>query len=321
MAKRKPPTPATPVADAGAAVIEKYELADENDGLPVAAHAAAVETPAEVPAELVPEKPKHPAWVLRKAKQSGLQEDEINSMSTDDLKDSLLVLAEEKRVIQDRPRNDSGQFVKPEPVPEAPFSMKDLGIEPNEFMDESTTNILTKVLAPLHAEIKKLKAEVGEVRQRETHRDANAAFDRMDQLFTENESVYGKGTRHKLGKNTPEKDRRDAVIKLMLSIPPEQRQTIEDDFERISNSLFGTLSKTTGSPASTPKPAEPIVDHETEIVNRFRNGSTIQPTSRQTAPPPKGDQSAKDFVRKWRKENLEAAIGSNSDADDEASLD
>lgn len=284
----------TPV-DPGQALIEKYEFPDDpgEAGLdPVVAPVAdVVETPAE------PARPKHPLYLSREAKKLGLEDAEIAEMATAELKDAVQTLAQVRGVDrvadQARQRDETGRFVKqpePEPVPEAEFSLKDLGLDLTKLPENPTTeDILTAFGKPLMAEMRKLKAELTEFKERDVQRERTAQFDKLDQLFVKNEAVFGKGTRQALKPGSPEFLRRVAVINGMAAAKQQNpNASFDEQFEAVSSALFGGLV-----PEPVSEPADRL---------NYTNGHTIRPTSRATKPEPKGIKTAERAVEAIIKE-------------------
>lgn len=308
MANIAPKTEKQP--EAGAALIEKYEAAEDPDTHPVPETVAQEPVrPAETHAE--PPAPKHPAWLARKAKQAGLDEAEIAGITTDDLKDQLLVLAEQRREVQqDRPRNDQGQFVKQEAPPEPAFEIADKRLD--DFAPE-LRGILTDLTKPLVDEIKALKKQLADVGERDQVRERNAHFDKLDQLFNENEEQFGKGRRSRLAQDSKELARRVAVINEMGRIQKADPSIpFDESFEMAAERL--DYVKKAAPPPAAPAPAK-VKDADPD-PHGFSNGKMLTPTNRISAAMPKGESAAKEFIREWRNK---VTTPENGD-EDEASL-
>ncbi len=291
-------------ADAGTQLLQKYELADdqEPEPVPVAATAESVAVPVETP---TPPANKHPVWLAKKAKMAGMDDQEIGELGSDDLKDALLVLGESRRDMQQAgPARDpqTGQFVKPQeaaPVAEPEFSLKDLGIDEKrlEIFDPEFSKILSDVTKPLLDRIKKLESGLGEFDKRDQARARDAHFDKLDQLFNENDTYFGKGSRSKLTKGSPEMIRRQAVINGMAAaFQTDPSLSFEENFEKVSKALTGSTPAPAAKPTSPP-PA-PKVDPDPK---GYMNGQTVKPSNRQTKPEPKGHSAAVAAVADWRK--------------------
>lgn len=336
------PATATPPnaapADAGDALIEQYELADENDPVEtVSAPKAAAQTPpvklsdptpGQIDQSEAPVAIKHPAWVVKQAKQLGVTQQEIDSTPTDELKDQLLFASNQRERIQHdnpgRPRDEHGRFVAAPPEPSAPaqepeFSLKSIGVDLDEA-DEFTQNTLTKVLAPLVKQISALQAELAGVKQAEQERQVGQFYDSLDQMFNENETVFGKGSRKKMDPTSDEFFRRKMTIEAMRQIKAEDPHgSREDHFALACKRLFLTAPTSAPTPpVETPKPVAPAVKPAKD-PHGFANGKLTQPTGRVAAPAPKGDGAALDHIRDWRK-NFIPDAGGDATSDDEETL-
>lgn len=303
MARKAPKAAPVPTADAGTELIEKYEPVegpDANAPVEPVEEVPVTETPAPPPP-----KPAHPSYLTRAAKQVGFDDDEIAGYTTAELKEAVNIVAMTRQQdvkLRDaelsRQRDESGRFVKEAPEPDAPFTLKDVGIDPADW-NEETVGIMTKALAPMMAQIKELKSELGSVKAREQHRETNSALDQLDKLFSQNEAVFGVGSREDLDAESPEKVRRNAVIREMAAIPPNQRTTMKKDFAKVSKAMFGTLAP--------PKPVEPV-EEETPDPKGFLNGHTIVPTARVTKAEPKGVRLAEQNLAARLKQRATVAV-------------
>lgn len=287
-----------PTEDAGTKLLEQFDFPDDPANEPV-------EAPPAPEAKSTPEpeaKPAHPSWLTRAAKQVGIDDAEMASMPSSDLEKAVTILAQsraEDRRIQDaqtsRQRDEQGRFVKQEKPEEAPaeFSLKDLGLDSSKWTGEETTEqLLSSIAKPLMDQIKELKAKLSQIEERDTVRERNAQYDRLDNLFNEQSTVFGKGNRQKL-KPGPELSRRKAVIGEMAAIQQaDPGVSFEECFERATANLFGKPHA----------PEAPEVDPK-----GYQNGSTIRPTVRQTKPQPKGDAAAMKAVEALMKERSMSA--------------
>lgn len=269
-----------------------------DDFFPEDAGAAPVEEKSEpapvVETKQVESKPKHPAYLVRSAKNVGFDDGEIEGYTTTELKEAVNIVAmtrqqdtRERQVLESVNRGPDGKFVKKEEAPEPEFNLKDAGVDLSDA-DEFTQGLFTKALKPILDKLKKLQSDyeekIGAIEARDQQREVNAHFDKMDQLFATNEAVFGKGARSKLTKGSPELKRRVAVINSIPAVKQENPDwTVDECFEAVARDLFGSLV-----PKVEPK-AE-VVEETEEIKDpyNFRNGSTIKPTVRQTKPEPKG---------------------------------
>lgn len=311
--------------EAGAALLEKFDMA-EDDSTPIPAHSQPKVETESVPVEVAEEKPKakHAAWLSRAAKNAGLEDSEVNELSSDDLKEAIFIAgqrraednAQQRVNAAGRPYDHAtGRLLPSETAPEAPaakvtdtpFSLKDVGIDEKELadFDPALTKNLTGMAKSLYEQnkqlserIKQLEDGVGEIGKREHLRTLNATYDKLDQMFTENETTFGKGVRTKLKNDSPEFARRLAVIKEMdrlRSMNPNL--SVEETFEKASSALF----------PSQPK-EEPVKD-----PHGFSNGKILTPTSRRTVAPPKGKAAAEANVEAILKQRAASQTSSEDE--------
>lgn len=302
MARKAPKAAPVPPADAGTELIEKYEPMEAPDAVPEVVEP--VEQVAEPVVEAPPAKPSIPTYLINAARRVGLDDADLEGLDAAGVKDAINIVnmtRQQDTKLRDaelsRQRDESGRFVKEAPEPEVPFSLKDVGIDPGDW-NEETVGIMTKALAPMMAQIKELKSELGSVKAREQHRETNSALDQLDKLFSQNESVFGVGSRDDLEAESSEKVRRNAVIREMAAIPPNQRTTMKKDFDRVAKAMFGSLA-----PA---KPAEE--DVTTPDPKGFLNGHTIMPTARVTKAEPKGVRLAEQNLAARLKQRATVAV-------------
>lgn len=269
-----------PVQDAGTQLLEDFPV--DPSTVPEPAAEASAEPAEEVVAE--PAKPVHPSWLARAAKQVGLDESEIAGMATDELRSAVDVLSK-TREPEIRRDPETGRFTKPaaEAEAEKPFTLKDIGIDDSKWTEGATAvEIATDIVKPLLAQINELKKELDGVKGREHVRERDAHFDRLDKLFTQDESLFGKGTRQSLKAGTPEALRRNSVIGAMQQIKQSNpSMSLDEVFEKATGALFAGM-KPQESGLADPK--------------GFLNGHTARPTVRQTKPTPKGDKAAIEAV-------------------------
>lgn len=278
-------------ADPGTQVLEDFFPED-------AASGTVVET-AEPVAEVKPEpaKPKHPAYLVRSAKNVGFDDSEIESYTTAELKEAVNIVAmtrqqdvRERQVLEGVQRGPDGKFVKKEAEPEPEFNLSEVGVDMSEF-DEDTQGRLAKALTPLAKQLKQMKTafetKMADLDAREKQREVNAHLDRLDQRFVENADLFGEGKRAKLDPDSDEFSRRIAVANEIGRIA-QAHKGIEFD------EAFDRAVKRLGFTAPKPAPkVEPV--EEPEVVKDpygYANGSTVKPTVRETKPPPKGTKAA-----------------------------
>ncbi len=275
-------TQATP-EDAGTKLLDEFpvdpDTVNESDSVPEP-------EPATSP---VPDAPKPPSWLLRAARQVGLDDAEIAGMDPAELRSAVDTLARTRETTRQEQANDqtarardpeTGRFlpVSPaEPAADKPFDIKDFGVDPSKWTDGDAETIATDILKAVSGKFEQLRRDFDELKGREAAREQNAQFDRLDRLFAEDAATYGKGTRHGLKPGTPEAIRRQSVIAAMGQIKKANPGlTLEDTFAEASQALFGLKRQ-------EPADADP---------KGFLNGHLARPTVRETKPPPKGTRLA-----------------------------
>lgn len=263
--------------DPGKKLLEQYKMPVDPDSHPPSDPEPEVETREE---PVSPPPPKHPAWVSRAAKLAGLDDGELREMSTEDVKDAILLSkrqSDEHRDVQRdvRARDPrTGQFVaQPAPEPEKAFELADLGIDTSKWDENSSTaDILKQVVEPLVKRVKQLESGLTDVDRRDQQRTAAQALDQIDKLFVQHESVFGKGGRDDLEPDSAEYTRRGMVIRAMQqNVASDPSLSFKKNFERAAKA-FLTLT-----PTSPPPPA-PVEDPK-----GFANGKTVVPTNRRFA--------------------------------------
>lgn len=297
MSKSKSPKTEETPEDAGTKLIEQMNMAQDVPEVEESA-APVVETPPE------PEKPKHAKWLVNQAKRSGIEAEELAEMSKDEILEAIAVNNQRDREFRagERPRDDSGRFVKHEPAepvtPPPEPELKDIGIDLSEFDDETAAR-LNKALRPLAKQVKELESRLAKADQRDAHREANAHADRLDQLFLENTDVFGKGTRHRMNKNSDEYSLRMMVISEMSRLnQADPSLSFDECFDKASSVIKKFATPKVETPKTEPTPVATTNGvHKEELINRFKNGTTAVPANRSTTKPPKGIKAAEDAVK------------------------
>lgn len=294
MAKSKKPVQKSDTpADAGTELIEKFEFPEDPNSNPAEVKPEPV---AEVkPVEpVVPVKPAHPSYLTRAAKAAGFSDAEIDEMPTADLKEAVNIVAMTRQTDQrqrendaSRQRDDSGRFVKQPDAPAPEFDLgKELGVKTDDW-NEETRAILTPVVKHLAGQIAELKDQLTKVNERDQNRERNAHFDKLDQLFVQNEDLFGKGQRTDLDRDSDELARRVAVIGEMTRMQAaDNGLSLKEAFHKATKRLNYVSAPKPAAPAA-PAP-EPARDVTVPDPHGFLNGSTIVPASRATKPEPKG---------------------------------
>lgn len=308
-----------PKPDAGTELLQQYKMAVDPESQPAAEETAAPATSNQSPPPAAqPTAPKHPSYLTRLAKQNGLDDAEIQALSADDLKEAIILSGQRKAEHQEAQRSvrqrdpQTGRFLpvageaqnepSPAPAEEKPFSLAEIGVDPAKWTENTTfADALTEVLGAVHkkyeAKFRQLEGGLTEFDRREQARHAQAAGDKLDQMFQSHESVFGKGTRHKLAKDSPEFVRRSMVVQAMkANFEADPQLSFEENFERASKAFVGLAA------ASQPVPSAPVDD------KNFRNGATLLPTARRFAEMKPGIKKAEmavdEFLRTMDEEEV-----------------
>jgi hypothetical protein len=339
--------PAEP-KDAAAAQTEllaRYEAAEDKDSLPAEERSTAgtpgtggvsaaaptgtapavvhpaPSTPASVAAE---DKSKHPAWLARKAKKLGVDDDELAELDTDGLRDRVSDLqaeAREEKIIRavlnakGQPYNpENGQLLPRDTPAGAPIASPGAATsataqpqagEPTVKLaltaadleaagyDGALAGVLEKAVAPLLAKIseqdKTIRGLVGAERTRRTGDALNA----LDRQFTKHPAVYGEGALDDLDPGSKEYRRRMTVIRELQALPPQQSKGLAKDFAVVHGDTYAHLAEAKPDPKPAADPAAEANGHVNRIGDKFANGHVSKPSDSQ--PPrnlPKGRAGA-----------------------------
>lgn len=241
---------------------------------------------------------KHPRYLLHQAKDLGMDPAEVAALSTDELGEAVAAQAAWAvgRARQDTLRNSIDQPRQaPEPLvrrePESAAEEIDWG------QDESGRKLSDRDYLPpiagairttraLEKRIAELEKRLGDLGEREVRREANSHFDRVDQTFAklnDLEAVLGKGGRHDLERESPEMQRRMAVLESAKRLAGENA-TLEQQLAKVPQAarlLFGDR------PAAAPEKPDRAA------VERWNEAATARPTHREGALElPKGKAAA-----------------------------
>ena len=273
----------SPQSDKDQASLAKYDLPVDPATVDDAAPAAEEVKPVEPP--------KHPNWLVRAAKQAGLDDDEVGSMDRAELEKAVDLVSRSQKPVRDP---DTGRFV-PQPTqpaePEKEFSLKDFGIDEKrlEMFDPEFAKILTDVVKPLATESKANKKLLAELKERDQQRHTAAATDQLDKLFIQHEKIFGKGEREDLDPESAEYMRRGMVARAMqANFQANPNLSFKKNFEMAAKAFVGLATPT--------KPAEATVADP----KGYRNGAIPKPTNRMEPPKKKGDKAAMDFIKEYQ---------------------
>lgn len=325
----------TPTNDPGKELLKRYEVAEDPDSTPpepeppaaatgeadtsgvasptAASPAAPPSTPASVAAT---DAPKHPASLVKRARKLGFDDDDLADLSTDDLRDAVSDRAA-ARAAEDaavRVLNAAGKPIdpvtkrflpadaQPDAAPKADeFS---LGMTRDELEAAGVIGdlhpVLQKLLAPLAAEIRALKADNAKIVEHVQSRARAEQFDALDREFVKHPHLYGEGSRHDLDPDSPLSRKRLAVIREMEEMATRgEKLPFAKAFAKAHAALFGDVAPPAPKPepAAAPKP-EANGTPVNRIGDKFKNGHALTPTDRVPPPAPKGRARAEAAVAK-----------------------
>ena len=341
-------TPAeTPPTDPGAALLQKYAVAEDPDSTPTEqpestagapdtsgsaspTAAAPVGTPPSTPASVANDAPRHPESLVRRARKLGFDDDDLADLDTDSLRDAvserLASTAAERAATAvlnaaGRPYDPATGRLLPanQPAQAAEQPKGDefaLGMTPDDLENAGVTRdlhpVLQKLLAPLVAEIKALKADRDQLVAEAKHRRAGETVTRFDKQFSKHADVYGDKPFEELDPESGEYSRRQAVYAEMgRVVAAGQQTTFEKDFAKAHARLFGSFRAAAPAPAPEAKPAEANGVHN-RIGDKFKHGHALVPTDRQPKAQPKGPRRAEEAVAR----KLEEARLTDDDHDE-----
>lgn len=304
------PEPKT-AAEAQAALLERYEAAEDADSLPAEERAApapapkAEEPPPSVPASIAAtDPPKHPAWLLRKAKKLGMDDDDLHELDTDELRAEVAERAAEERTVNTvkavlnaagQPYNPAnGQLLPRNTPPGTPIASPGaadtsnaaapggepsirLGVTAQDFENAGYTvelaGLLEKAVAPLVAKIAEQDRTIQQLAGAERSRRTGEALSALDKEFVKHPNLYGEGSINDLEPGSRELKKRMAVIRELQALPPAEQKGIRKDFARVHGELYGDVA----APAPTPETAE-TNGHVNRIGEKFKGGTVVKPS-------------------------------------------
>lgn len=243
----------------------------------------------------LPEKTNHPKSLVRMARDYGIAESLIDSMSTEDLADEVNVerlkahsVSRDSRHLSPEDRQSpEGEQSPPTKNPETDDS---LGLD--EETRASIHEPILKLLQNQAREIRELKASLGAITQAEAARANESAVETADRIFAEDEQIFGKGKRSELKDGTPECVRRLAVWELART----QDGSVEQKIRKAREILFGKKEPTPNRSESTER--QPAITTE-----EWEESALARPTQRQGSREPKGVRRAEKAVAARLREN------------------
>lgn len=306
--------PAAPPPNAEQTLISEYEFddvpeAESVDESPATGEVAGEPPPAAVtsPAAAATQLPKHGKRLIREALDLGLSDDQIRSMDTETLDETVYVLRKQaiaqfrdnsiQRAVQPD-RNPPEKTAPPDPRSgiSSPSSGDDLGMSAEEEAEFDPR--LMGLLKRLHRENRELKQVVQTINGREQQREQETNRQLCDRKFQERQEVFGKGLGRELTGDSPEYLRRVAVLTLVDR--DNSQASLETKIDRAIEKLYGKQLRNSAV-------EEPALTAQQE---QWRNGGLARPTQRAGAPEPAGPKKAEKAVAaKMREMNGQVSDG------------
>lgn len=311
-------------ADPTAQVLEQYdpgagEFDPELDARPEPKKQAPQKDPET--GRFLPNKAKHPASLVTRAKGLGLSDEEIGQYETADLRSEISQLQNERLIERTNasiqraidspePENPRPQVMPREEAPPVDDAF-DLGVPADKYSEDLISDLsraLTKLRNDLRAEFKEsLEKEVGPVRQFQSHQQATAVLNKLDKKFAAKPEIYGAGATEDLAPESPERFRREAVLGQMSGLLKSKRATTpEKDWEKIDSLLYPGKPK----PHVEEQPVERNGHQPRFTQDQWDESASPMPTHRKPAAEPHGDRRAvKAVAAKLREQNQSNGYG------------
>lgn len=234
--------------------------------------------PPEVAKPKEPEKPTHPAALVRLAQRFGIPQHRIDNSTTDHLEE-LIEIAEIAAFRRHEPQPEPKPVAKVEEEPDyEPELSDDYGPElKKEFKRlhaharEKAEKAAAKKAAELESQLAELKAGA--------QRSAEAAVHaQLEQLYRANKSIYGDKPNSQVKPGTPEFRKRVAVYDALVRLQQSgQATTLDSDFAMIHDELFGTTEPEKETPKANGKPS---------ALDAWNRGSLARPNGSAAAKGP-----------------------------------
>jgi hypothetical protein len=264
---------------------------------------ASANAPPAIPAE--PATPRHPPWVYRQAAQFGIPPEDVETMTTEDLKDQIQLTRLEMVALHSNRQ-------PPAPAPyQAPVD--ELGLDENE-VDPGIVNAIRQTRSQTAQELQAVKAQLAHLQQTAQAREFNSFVERFDewtnamvQQHPELEPVFGKGTRLTLpASSAPFKHRQEILVhmdSLMQTYSRMGVQMTEKEIYDLAAQTVGNARKPKRAAAAAPATPSPETQQELERRKaQYKQGTLALPTMRSGTEPP-GDKKAEAAAREFMEEN------------------
>lgn len=302
---------------------EQFEL--QYDPIERSASSAAEPSPAAPP----PPQPKHSAYLVRMAREFGASDEQIDAASDEQLHGFIehnqreaLRLAREyqasERIMrqQDRPLPES----RPEPEPDEydpkwsegeydPIVKK--GIEwasqaQKKWRDHKVEEKLKR--------LEELEERLNKREQADQQEKLNKYYDQLDSLFASRPDIFSKHTRHTVGQDANELEKRRAIVN-SVTAKLQEPGSVEEKFNRVVNAIYGAKREPepaygempAGAPAPRTGPPRAANGRFTrqQLEEEWGEAGLHQPTNYEPGPEPRGEKKAiKTAARMLREQGL-----------------
>lgn len=271
---------------------EDYDYGQEPAQPPQLQPAAEAEAAGSSP----PSQPPHPAYLIREAQELGFGNDEIASMSTDQL--GMLI-----QQINSQSRRQQRQAPPPQPQPQpqrrtAPQEQSFMDAEDEAELADLNPGI-QKLFKKMAAKLKEQERTITQLQQLEVNKQNETRNEAADRLFVskpEYAAHFGLGTGPKMAKATDEASRRFFENRLQVYRKAQALMgagAADSWDEAMEDGLLLFLSKNGGAPAAAPA---------SQRERDWNDGTVSRPTQRTPAPEPPGAKRAKNNVEKFLRE-------------------
>lgn len=262
----------TPTTPPSSVTIDPFNLAG------IRAYDEAAPEPEPKPAPPPPPAaPKAPRAVLRQARELGLTDAEIEKLTPEDLADEIY-LRSTAAITEARAEAKiaAAQKAKEETEAKLEAYKPDLGGAKLDDVDDQ----ITLALQHLEKRLNQIAAGQQALHENTVRRDAQSAAERLDALFAQDETTFGKGPSSRINPASREGARRAAVVGHLQGLIAQKRATtLEKDFADAVE-VFGF-----GAPAAG-KTAEQLE------AEQWAKSGLARPTNRQPEELPQGPERA-----------------------------
>ncbi len=321
----------TSAVQAQAALVEQYEI----DEAPSPAANAVVPAPEDgtpAPTSSAPESDsrprgpdgrflpatKHSPRMKRMANELGLDDDEIEAKSPEQLEDVVYYLTKQalaaarensihRTVDQALDRNGKEAEAEP-PLQDQPLLSDadlDLGIADEADYNPEIIKAIKKAASSRDKRIADLEKRINVLLEREQVRANETMAEQIDRHFEKHAATLGHGRGRDMAPDSPDYLRRVAVLGVVQR--DKSKSPLSAKIDRAVEALYGV-------PAKSAADAEPRADQE-KRAKEWANGSLAKPTQRASEDEPAGPRKAERSIRKTL-QDFGQVTGGNATRDD-----